>query len=117
MATATEQRSSRSNKLDRVKAKIKEQVFALLGRPRDVWRVDVHLYDYGRARINIWRRERVRPEKESGFIGALGKPELIDRTHITDSFYLYLSKSAIIEQASPQIKRRYQVSKEETLAI
>ena len=106
-AAATAAPKNTRPKIERVKAKITEQVTALLGSPDDLYRVDVHLYRPGRARINIWRRELVRTEKKGGFLGALGKPELVETTRITDSFYLHLSKSAIIEAASPAIQRRY----------
>ena len=105
-ATATP-KSTTKPKTVRVHAKVKEQVIALLGKPKDLWRIDVHLYRAGSARVNVWRTIRVKPGKTGGFMGALGEPDLIKRTTITDSFYLKLSKSAVIESASPTINRRY----------
>ena len=106
-ATAAPKPPPAKPKVDRVHAKVKEQVIALLGKPKDLWRIDVHLYRAGTARVNIWRTVKVKPESIGGFLGALGQPDLIRRTYITDSFYLRLSKSAVIESANPAIERRY----------
>ena len=92
-------------KANRVRDKIKEQVIALLGKPKDLWRVDVHLYPAGTARVNVWRTVKIKPK--GGFMSALGESDLIEHTEITDSHYLRLSKSAVIESANPTIKRRY----------
>jgi len=89
------------------KSKIVEQVLALLGNPDNLYRIDVHLYRPGHARVNVWQNETIRTKKNGGFIGAMGSSEFIDTIHITDSHYLRLSKTAIIESASPTIERRY----------
>jgi len=104
--TATKPRSTEV-KVERVKAKVREQVIALLGKPDDLYRLDVHLYKNGRARTNVWRRFMERPEGKGGFMGSLGGSDLIEVTKITDSFYLHLSTTAIIESADPEIVRRY----------
>lgn len=96
-----------TKKTNRVKAGIREQVIALLGKPKDLYRVDIHLYRAGRARVNVWRREMVKAEQGGGIMGAMGQPELVETTRITDTHYLWLSKSAIIESANPPIERRY----------
>ena len=104
-ASAPVPKATPKPKTERVKAKIQEQVIALLGKPDDLYRIDVHFYTAGRARINIWRREPVRARKKGGFFEP--KPDLIETTHITDSFYLHLDKAATIKTTSPAIKRRY----------
>lgn len=113
--TATTTKSAKlASKNDRARAKIQEQVLALLGTPPNPWRADVHLYSSGQARINIWRTIKVKPESLGGVVRALGKPDLVERTIITDSFYLYMSKTAVIKSANPPIEKKYQVSREET---
>ena len=96
-----------TQKLKNVRAKVREQVIALLGKPDDLWRLDVHLYQGGKARVNVWQRQMARPEKKGGFMGSMGKPELTEVTQINDSFYVRISKTAIIESANPEIQRRY----------
>ena len=51
----------------------------------------------------------VRAENKGGLMGALGhsSDELVEQIHITDTHYLWLSPSAIIESANPPIERRY----------
>jgi len=100
---------NKTNRIEdnRIKDKVKEQVIALLGKPDDLWRLDIHLYQGERARVNIWQRGMIRAEEQGGFMGAMGKPELVEITHITDSFYLRLSKTGIIESANPPILRKY----------
>lgn len=107
MAAATQKSRSSTPKTNRVKAKVREQVFALLGKPSDLYRIDVHLYRSGRARVNVWRRFMKKPEEKGGFMGSLGGSDLVEVTMITDSFYLHLSTTAIIECANPEIIRRY----------
>ena len=100
-------------KLDKDAAgrQVKEQVIALLGKPKDLWRIDVHLYGQGRARVNVWRRENIKAQNKGGLMGALGRSDdLVETTHITDSFFVHLSETAVIEHANPPIERRYQLA-------
>jgi hypothetical protein len=90
-----------------VKATIRDETLKVLGIPSDLYRVDVHLYAARKGRINVWRTEWVEPAKGKGFIGAMGKPDLVQQTHITDSFFLHLTKDGNIKSASPEIKRKY----------
>lgn len=105
MPTATPKikRKTSRKKTASIKAKIEEQILALLGKPDDLWRIDVHLYQAGRARVNIWQR-RITQIKTGG---SLAKTELTEITQITDSHYLALSPTAIIVTANPPITRRY----------
>lgn len=107
MATQQPKPRSTEAKVERVKAKVREQILALLGQPDDLYRLDVHIYRGGKARANVWRRFLERPEGKGGFMGSLGGSDLIEVTKITDSFYLHLSTTAIIETANPEIIRRY----------
>jgi hypothetical protein len=95
---------SDKTKIEKVKTRVKEQILAALGKPPKLWRIDVHLYKHGRARVNIWQNKKREPTK-----GVLGPHEdvIIDQKIITDSHYLWLSKTAIIEEASPPIQRKY----------
>ena len=96
---------------DDAQRQVKEQVIALLGKPKDLWRVDVHLLGRGRARVNIWRRENIKAPNKGGLMGVLGRDsDLVEITHITDSFFVHLSETAVIECASPPIERRYQLA-------
>ena len=105
-ATKSETKPEKKNK-GKARSEIKEQVLALLGKPKDLYCVDVCLYQSRRARVNIWRREMAPAQTKGGIMGAMGKPELIEITHITDSHYLCLSETAIIESANPPIERKY----------
>lgn len=106
----TEAQIKRLNQ-DTVQNLVKKQIMTLLGKPKDLWRIDVNLLGHGRARVNVWRRENIKTENKGGLIGALGSSnELTETTHITDSFYIRLTETAAIETASPPIERRYQLA-------
>lgn len=96
-----------SDRTDAIKATIRDEALKVLGVPSDLFRVDVHLYAARKGRINIWRTEWIEPAKGKGFIGAIGQPDLVEQTHITDSFFLYLTKDGNIQSADPEIKKRY----------
>jgi len=100
-------KKKKQEKQEGLKTKIKEQVIALLGNPPNLYKFDIKLLWSGRARVNIWRTVDIKPEQEKGVRGAIGEPSLIKRTVITDSFFLRLSKTGIIECANPEIERKY----------
>lgn len=108
--TKTAKKSKKKKDPDRtntVKATIRDEALKALGIPNDLYRVDVHLYAARKGRVNVWRTEMVQPAKGKGFIGAMGKTELVEQTHITDSFFLRLTKDGNIKSADPEIKKKY----------
>ena len=107
MHTATNPKPpAKADKTDKVVGKIKEQILATLGRPRDLYKIDVHLYRAGSARVNIWRNVKEKPGNKGGLMGSFDS-DIVERRVITDSHYLRISKSAVIENANPPIERRY----------
>lgn len=97
--------ADKTDKTDNVIDKVKEQILATIGKPQDLYKIDVHLYQGGSARVNIWRTVKEKPKSKRGLVGSYD--QIIERTVITDSYYLRLSKSAVIENANPPIERRY----------
>ena len=100
-------KADKTDKTDRVEDKIKEQVLATLGKPRDFYRIDVHLYRGGSARVNVWRTVKDKPANKGGLMGSFDQSDIVEQRVITDSHYLSLSKSAVIETANPPIARKY----------
>ena len=88
-----------------VRDRITKQVLELLGRPNDLWRVDVHLYQGRKARVNIWRTLQI--ETTPGYSAVLHRTIFSDHKRITDSFYLRLTPAAEIIDASPAIIKKY----------
>lgn len=85
---------------------IKEQVFARLGRPKNLARTTIVFCKEGcHARINIWCD--VPTKKEVGYFASVRNTIFDERRTLTDTFYLRLSPEAGIIEASPQIKKKY----------
>ena len=106
-ATANPKPKAKVDKTDKVESKVKEQILATLGKPRDLYKIDVHLYRAGSARVNIWRNVKEKPTNKGGLMGSFDQSDIVERRIITDSHYLRLSPSAIIETANPPIARKY----------
>ncbi|MBW2672194.1 MAG: hypothetical protein JRD89_02105 [Deltaproteobacteria bacterium] len=96
---------SDKTKIEKVKTRIKKQILDILGKPPKLWRVDVHLYNHGKARVNIWQSRKREPIK--GTFGQHEDDTIVDPKIITDSHYLWLSKTATIEKANPPLERKY----------
>lgn len=82
------------------RTKIGTAVHERLGKPRDHARTEVHLYKSRRARVNVWRCQRI---KKKGLLTS----DFVDRTTITDSFYLTLDEKGEILNSNPPIQKRY----------
>lgn len=92
--------------------RIKDYVLVALGKPKDLWRVDVILYSDHCGRINVWRTIEVSSETKGAFST---KSTFVERAVITDSFYFWLAPAGTIKATNPPIKRRYSpVSSKET---
>jgi hypothetical protein len=97
----TEERQKTQVKEDSVK----EQVFARLGRPKNLDRTTVTFCKEGcHARINIWCTIPI--PKKTGF-AAVENSIFDSRTAMTDTFYLQLSRDGGINVSAPRIQKKY----------
>lgn len=82
---------------------ITDQVLERLGRPDDLYRVDIRKVGKGRARINVWRSLPIEPTMRFGMV----ERSCFSHKHqITDSFYCQVDNGTLIN-TNPNIKRRY----------
>ena len=82
---------------------IEQQVFARLGRPTDLFRIDVNQVGKGRARVNVWRSL---PMEATIRFGVAEESCFSDRQQITDSFYCWIA-DGVVTHSKPLIERRY----------
>ena len=81
---------------------IKEAVLERLGKPTNLWKIDViHLWD-NRYRVNMWCEKK-------GRIGSTYR--------ITDSFFVITSPEGGIVESRPQIVKRYNGEKEAIMSM
>jgi hypothetical protein len=96
-----------------------QEVLTRLGKPNDLYKVDVHRYDTSRCRVNI--RRNLNKEAAEEHYRALGVPQT-DRakiisgiscsfdktiTVITDSFYLRTNYDGSLRNDNEQILQKY----------
>jgi len=98
MPSATKTRKPASQEADANKElqdMIREQVLARLGKPDDLEKISVTLFESGRqGRVNIFRRINA-----ANIFG--------DEIRITDSFFVKVSNEGVIISSAPVIDRKY----------
>ena len=93
-AAETDKKVGLEAKAKRIKDSVAAQTLKRIGTPKNMRRVDVYLYQPGRARINIWQEKP-------------GKELVTTRLELTDSHYLWLTKEATIAKSNPPMKPKY----------
>jgi len=109
MKTKKKRKKNNTEELQAVQANedsVKEQVFARLGRPKNLARTTVVFCKDGcHARINVWCDVPI--EKKTGYFAVVQNTIFDSRRQLTDTFYLRLSPEAGIIEATPQIEKKY----------